>query len=500
MTEPVNWPVLVIDDESCLLDFYSVFLGDEGFEVIAAENGEKGLEAFKDKKPPLVITDLRMPGMDGLEILKRIKHESPETEVIVATGYGDMNVAVQALQLDASDFVSKPIDRGSLMVALKRAIDRYTSRLELKEYTRLLEREKAATAAELSATLSYRKNLIDSSMDGIMALDADGRVRTVNRSLLMMLGHDAGDSFEGEEVKRFFTAPELNKLNQDLLSDRYGGPGRLFMYDTNLLDVEGRFLPVQVSASAIFDQNNNRTGLVCYFRDLREIRRLENEVASRSSIGEDDKIQAMGRLAEGVTDEIHRPLGNVLKSVGMILRALEAGPLNEVNQERLKQFLRLVETEITQCVETVSELAALTNKLPLKFNNVNMRELIGQCSVYAKTKVESLNIRLEVDCMDDLPEIMGDSGQIQKVVHNLIENALEAMPGGGLLKMRAYYDRAFARMVIEIADTGVGIAQDIRPNIFEPFFTSNKNGIHAGLGAFDGLGYHGTARRRSAGG
>ncbi|MFH1083800.1 MAG: response regulator, partial [Pseudomonadota bacterium] len=113
--------ILIIDDEKPTLAMFRLFLGAYGYEVFTAENGEEGLEVFERERPPIVVTDIKMPGMDGFEVLRRIKEIEPSTEVIIITGHGDMDLAVKALDFNATDFINKPIQRSSLDAALKRA-------------------------------------------------------------------------------------------------------------------------------------------------------------------------------------------------------------------------------------------------------------------------------------------------------------------------------------------------------------------------------------------
>lgn len=116
--------VLVIDDEPATLTMFRLYLTAYGYEVLAAENGEAGVELVKSHQPDIVFTDLKMPGMDGFEVLKQVKSVAPKTEVIVITGHGDMDLVVQALNLDATDFINKPIKRSALEGALRRASER----------------------------------------------------------------------------------------------------------------------------------------------------------------------------------------------------------------------------------------------------------------------------------------------------------------------------------------------------------------------------------------
>jgi YesN/AraC family two-component response regulator len=119
--------ILVIDDEKPTLSMFRLFLSAYGYMVFTAENGAQGLEIFKKERPPIVLTDIKMPGMDGLTVLKQIKEINPKTEVIVITGHGDTDLAKQALDLDAVDFINKPIKRENLDAALKRAEERLQS-------------------------------------------------------------------------------------------------------------------------------------------------------------------------------------------------------------------------------------------------------------------------------------------------------------------------------------------------------------------------------------
>lgn len=116
--------ILVIDDEKPTLSMFGLLLGALGYQVLTAENGHEGLATLQREKPPVVITDIKMPGMDGIEVLRSIKQIAPETEVIVITGHGDMDLAIRALNLDATDFLNKPIQRHALQQALERAWQR----------------------------------------------------------------------------------------------------------------------------------------------------------------------------------------------------------------------------------------------------------------------------------------------------------------------------------------------------------------------------------------
>ncbi len=112
--------VLVIDDEKPTLSMFRLFLAAYGYDVLTAQNGEEGLEIFKAHKPEIVFTDIKMPGMDGLTVLQKIQELGTSSQIIVITGHGDLEKAMEALDLDASDFINKPVDRQALDAALSR--------------------------------------------------------------------------------------------------------------------------------------------------------------------------------------------------------------------------------------------------------------------------------------------------------------------------------------------------------------------------------------------
>lgn len=141
--------LLLIDDEAPVREILGLSLRSEGYEVMTAASGKEGIEIFRRENSPIVLTDIKMPGMDGIEVLKKIKQINPETEVIIITGHGDMDLAIQSLQLEASDFITKPIKDEALAVALKRAKEKLEMKQRLKEYTTNLENKVKEAIEEL---------------------------------------------------------------------------------------------------------------------------------------------------------------------------------------------------------------------------------------------------------------------------------------------------------------------------------------------------------------
>ena len=172
--------VLVIDDEKPTLSMFNLFLTAYGYDVSVAQDGEKGLEMFKTLSPDIVFTDIKMPGIDGLEVLRRIRQENTDTQVIIITGHGDMEKALEAMDLNASDFINKPVERQALNSALARAEKRKEMGQDVK-FTFTEVKEDRDLRVDLFGRMSG-ENTLD-FQDKIKALEPQktDRVRFVTR-------------------------------------------------------------------------------------------------------------------------------------------------------------------------------------------------------------------------------------------------------------------------------------------------------------------------------
>ena len=161
--------ILLVDDEKDIREILSLALVDMGYAVMEAENGVEALRVFKETQPALVLTDIKMPGMDGIELLQKIKRENPEVEVVMITGHGDMDLAIKSLKFEATDFITKPINVDALEIALQRAQDKILIRKQLKEYTESLEKL-IQEKTQLQDHLSSLGLMISSISHGIKGL------------------------------------------------------------------------------------------------------------------------------------------------------------------------------------------------------------------------------------------------------------------------------------------------------------------------------------------
>ena len=164
--------------------YLSILLADMGYQVHTAATGAEALRTFEKLRPPIVLTDIKMPEMDGIELLRELKQISPDTEVIMITGHGDMDLAIKSVKYEATDFVTKPINDEVLEIALKRAHERITMRRKLDDYThnleqlvrdktkKLVEAERLAAIGQTVAGLSHAiKNITGGLKGGAFVLE-----------------------------------------------------------------------------------------------------------------------------------------------------------------------------------------------------------------------------------------------------------------------------------------------------------------------------------------
>jgi signal transduction histidine kinase len=207
-------PILLVDDEQDIRDILQLALTDAGYDVLQAENGRQALDLFLEKRPPIVITDIKMPVMDGIQLLRRIKREAPDTEVVMITGHGDMDLAIRSLKHEATDFITKPIHVDALEIALKRVGERILMRRKLQEYTTNLERL-LKEKSELQDHLSSLGLMIGSISHGIKGLltGLDGGMYLLEGGLAK---HDDAKIAEGWETVKVMVE-RVRKMVMDIL-------------------------------------------------------------------------------------------------------------------------------------------------------------------------------------------------------------------------------------------------------------------------------------------
>ncbi|MBA7703760.1 Regulatory protein AtoC [subsurface metagenome] len=210
--------ILLVDDESHVLELLSVALEDEGYRILTANNGRKALDQLKKEEPQVVLLDIRMPDLDGVEVLCQIKEINKATSVIIMTAYGGMDTVVKAMQLGAYDYLTKPLDLKKVKVLIRRA-------LEAQELTR----EIASLRSELKEKYQLEK-VVGKHPKMLEVYKMIGRVMDNKATVLII-----GETGTGKEIVARaihsngllkdgpFVAIDCASLPQDLLESELFG-------------------------------------------------------------------------------------------------------------------------------------------------------------------------------------------------------------------------------------------------------------------------------------
>ena len=219
----ISLSLLLVDDDESIRRILGEHLKQQGYRVYLAESGSKALEVLGKERIDIVITDIRMPGMDGFEVLKRVREKSPDTEVIVVTGYGDIDGEVQALQEGAFDYFTKPLNVHDITASLQRTaaffiLQQENERLRERFIIEGREHYGLATIVGESGALRQVKSLIvQVSQTENTTVLIEGETGT-GKELVARAIH-----FESARAQGPFVAVDCSAIPQHLVEDELYG-------------------------------------------------------------------------------------------------------------------------------------------------------------------------------------------------------------------------------------------------------------------------------------
>lgn len=280
--------ILLADDESGIRKVLGITLADMGYEVLTAENGEDALSIFAAQRPAIVLTDIKMPTIDGIELLRRIKQQAPDTEVIMISGHGDMDLAIKSLKLEATDFITKPINNDVLEIALKRALEKIEMRRQLREYTENLETLVAQKSAKLVAL--ERMVAVNQAVEGIssalssLAGDLEGGLGYFNEMPCYVALYNpnreivAVNRLYAERLGERLGCRAEDIYSQDSAVELTFRSGRGQQRRETITYRDKHRGPVIVHTAPIRDKDGNIELVVEISADITEVKRLQEEL------------------------------------------------------------------------------------------------------------------------------------------------------------------------------------------------------------------------------
>ena len=460
--------ILLVDDEESIRNMMRMTLELDGFHVLMAEDGPTALDVFKRESPEIVLLDVRMPGMDGVEVLSRIKEMNRDAEVIIISGHGDMDMAVECLRKEASNFLAKPVGEELLSLSLKRSLEKLALKKKVKQYTRNLETLVREANVELERAYQFRENIIENSPDAMVCIRKGGEIIIFNSAAEKLLSYNKQDVIGKMNIVRIYPTGIAKKIMKDLKSDDFGGPGTLQKREVLVVDSDGNEIPVYISAAILYE-GGVEAGSVGIFTDLREKIKLEKQLL-RS-----EKLSSLGKLSAGIAHEINQPLTGVLTFAHLLLKKFK-------DDEKTRKDLEIIVRETTRIRGIVQGILDFAREMPMQKKLRRAEEVLEQTLEIIVHQQRFFGIELVKDYSPVAPEVVVDSNLMEQVFMNIILNALDAMHGSGTLTVRTRLDNEWVE--IDFEDSGSGMPEAILDKIFDPFFTTKDSteGMGMGLG------------------
>jgi two-component system NtrC family sensor kinase len=460
--------VLVVDDEESIRHLMRMTLELDGYRVLTAEDGPAALEMFEKEEPEVVLLDVRMPGMDGIEVLRRIKKVNSDTEVIIITGHGDLDMAVECLRKEASNFLTKPVDAEILSLSLKRSLEKLALKKKLKQYTSNLETLVREANLELERAYQFRENLIENSPDAIVSVRKGGDIIIFNSAAVRLSGYKKEEVIGKMNIVDVYLPGVAKQIMKDLRSDDFGGRGILQKREVVLLDKHGEQIPVYISAAILYDEGRE-CGSVGIFTDLREKQKLEKQLLRA------EKLSSLGKLSAGIAHEINQPLTGVLTFAHLLLKKFKDEP-------QTRKDLETIVRETTRIKGIVQGILDFAREMPMQKRQRRLQDILEQTLEIIIHQQRFFGVTLKKEFDESVPEVVVDSNLMEQVFMNIILNALDAMHGSGTLTVRTRRQDNWVE--IDLEDTGVGMPESMLDKIFDPFFTTKDSteGMGMGLG------------------
>jgi PAS domain S-box-containing protein len=454
--------ILVIDDEQIMRDGCSRILSKDGYSVICAENGNQGLEEIKGRLENIdvVLLDLMMPGMSGMEVLDHIRMMDPNLLVIVITGYATVESAVEAMKKGAYDFIPKPFTPDQLRIVVRRTLERRT----LQKEAEFLRREREKSLRDIATEKSKIKTIINCMGDGVLVCDRDGCIVLSNPAasrilkapeafllgnysnqcnLPQELSHTIGESLKAKDTGYTSVSQELS----------VGESGEIFL--------RAHTAPVRNDIGEIM-------GSVTVLQDISHLKEL-------------DKMKT--EFIAMVTHELRAPIAAVEQQLSVILNKM-AGEVTE-KQEQLLSRAKKRANGLLDLIKDLLDLSKIEAGKMVQYKEpLLLQEVIQRVVDLMKVEAENKKIDLQFSAPPNISLIHADRNSMEGIFTNLISNAIKYTPEGGKVWVTLSEESEFVKAAV--SDTGIGIKKEDLSRIFDKFYrvktTETRQIVGTGLG------------------
>ncbi len=333
--------------------------------------------------------------------------------------------------------------------------------------------------------IRYRR-LYETSQDGIMARDLQGKMINCNQAYIKMLG---------------YSKKELEKLApQQILPEKWHEPreqvikevietGRSIVFEREYRRKDGSIFPASVRTWRLKDDNGKTIGVWSIVRDITKQKKLQDELKKYNEylkeiveektkqLKDSERLAAIGQTAGMVGHDIRNPLQAIISDLYLAnsdLTAMPEGP----EKKGLLESLVSIQNNAEYINKIVADLQDFARPLSPMMEDADLKLIINE--LLAKNGVfENIEVKIKVE--EEARNLRADSTYLNRIIGNLVNNAIQAMPKGGKLKVYALADKQAKDVIIKVEDNGVGISEEVKCKLFTPMFTTKSKGQGFGL-------------------
>lgn len=450
MTDTVETlPVLIVDDELDIREGSERILKRMGFNVTTAANGEEGLDNFKTVKPAIVLLDLKMPGIDGLEVLRRIREIDDNVIVIVITGYATVETAIQAMKQGAYDFIPKPFEPDQLRIIVNRAAEKMRLKLAATE----MDRERQRTLLDLGTEKSRIRTIIESLPNGVLVTNTQGQVVLMNPAFKQIMGFSA-DHPVGKSIDTYIEDEGLCRLIMEISQGKHIDFEDIPEYEFSVSS-DQHFM---AKGRPVLGQKNECLGAVVTMVDITTLKMFD---------------QLKSEFVAKVSHELRSPLSTIHEQLAVVL-----SDMMDIAPETDQKILGRAKEKTHSLISLIGDLLDLSRieegvicKEPIP---VNVQELLKSIVQFLGDKAESKKQSLILEVQENnIPDVQADPLALESIFGNLITNAINYTPEKGHIKV--ILSVAGINLKVDVIDNGFGIEDKHLDQIFERFYRAKND-------------------------
>lgn len=458
---------LVVEDDLASITFMEALLGRVIENVYTAANGEIAVELYDDIRPDLVISDVGMPILNGLEMSEKIKEINPKAHIILTTAFDNKELLLKAIDIGIFEYIVKPVNKEKLYKAVERAAERI-----------MLEKEIARQNE--SILMLYRA--VENISNILIILDNNGTIEYINPKFDIQTGENSKELI-GKHISEF--PPDdisLNSFNSFL---EHINLGTEWKGEWRRIKIDGSKYWLQVSLAPVINENNHLTHFIMVSEDIsfqklrqEELSKLNDELESRV-IERTTELEKAKNIAESankaksmflakVSHELRTPMNGIIGMTSILMQK-EFDTKTHNALLTIKSSADLLLTIINDVLD-ISKIDA--GKFKLDSFEFSPKNIFDTTIDLLRNIAEKKNLELLTNFNEDIPKILvGDGNRFRQIINNLVSNAIKFTEKGFVKVDLSCYkiDKVNIRINLSVQDTGIGIDEDKSDELFESF-------------------------------